>query len=102
MAGLPFDTRLQPCLASEYGVEPETPLGDRLDLYDLVWVTTCVLNDLWPSHRRKIHPFRVHYHFEVITYRNNPANPACVAVVAEVHTHREPGHLYLRLPAPCK
>ena len=98
LAGLPYQTMIELSLARDYELEPDTPLLKRLDLFDLVWATNCVLFGQWPAHRRMVHPFRVQFQFELISYRRNSIEPDCFPVVADLQFHTEPGKLHLRLP----
>ena len=98
LAGLPYQTVIELSLARDYGLEADTPLLKRLDLYDLVWATNCVLCGLWPAHQRMVHPFRVQFQFEFISYRRKAIEPDCFLVMADLKFDTQPGKLHLRLP----
>lgn len=97
-AGIPHRTFASPRLAERYGLTPDTPVDERMDLYDLVWATRLALTRLVSSRHRCIGGDE-YYDIEFWSYLPGSSEPTAVVITAVLKAaHTESATLHLALP----
>lgn len=79
-----------------YGLSPEGPVRDRLEVFDLLWAARDAINGC-PSVRWEQTPNGLRCRIDFYSYFPGGQAPEAISVVATLDTAEQPGKLYLAL-----
>jgi hypothetical protein len=98
LAGIRYLTSLSAQLGTRYGLSQNGPVGDRLEVFDLPWVVSDILNgrQVVQWHRT---PKGAACHIDLHSYLPGGQEPEAISVVLTLETAAQPSRLLLAMAA---
>ena len=96
LAGIRYLTSLSAQLATRYGLSQHGPVGDRLEVFDILWVVSDILNgrQVVQWHRT---PKGAAFHIDLLSYFPGGQEPEAIALVVTLDTAAQPSRLHLAM-----
>jgi len=96
LGGIRYVTSISAGLGMRYGLSPEGPVWDRLEVFDLLWAVRDAINRCPPA-RWEETPEGLRFRIDFNSCFPGGMEPEAISVVATLNTAERPGRLHLAL-----